>query len=392
MNWIEKMIAEQCPNGVERVKLISISNILYGCPFNATLFTEDSQYIPLIRIRDILSGKPSTYYTGDYEDKYIIRKNDILVGMDGNFNLGRWNSRDAVLCQRTLKIEAKTEEVVLNNYLYHYLGPVFKMIEEQTPGGSVKHLSAKAINSIEIPLPSLSIQEEIVSVLDKFSELIEKTDEEIALRQKQYEYYREKLLTFEEGLYQKIGNITRVFSASRVHKHEWQSSGVPFWRSSDVMSYYKGEENNRGKAYISYELYEELSAKSGKIHKDDLLVTGGGSIGIPYIVPNDEPLYVKDADLLCITKNNLLSTRFLYHFMLSNEFRDYLKKITHDASIAHYTISQIKETPIPVPSLSRQQEIVETLDKFEALIASLKEERELRQKQYEYYREKLLTF
>ena len=79
MNWIEKMIAEQCPNGVERVKLISISNILYGCPFNATLFTEDSQYIPLIRIRDILSGKPSTYYTGDYEDKYIIRKNRIFI-------------------------------------------------------------------------------------------------------------------------------------------------------------------------------------------------------------------------------------------------------------------------------------------------------------------------
>ena len=144
----------------------------------------------------------------------------------------------------------------------------------------------------------------------------------------------------------KIGEITRVFSASRVHKGDWTSEGVPFFRSSDVIAAFNGEDNPRGKAYISYELYERLSQKSGKFEKDDILVTGGGTIGIPFIIPSNDPLYVKDADLLCIKKNSYVRSKFLYHYFLSSSFRKYLKNITHDATIAHYTITQIENTPV----------------------------------------------
>ena len=80
-----------------------------------------------------------------------------------------------------------------------------------------------------------------------------------------------------------LGEITRIFSASRVHKNEWTTSGVPFYRSSDVISIFNGVENSRGKAFISDELYESLSSKSGKIQENDILITGGGTIGIPYM-------------------------------------------------------------------------------------------------------------
>ena len=129
----------------------------------------------------------------------------------------------------------------------------------------------------------------------------------------------------------------------------------------------------------------------GVIHIGDLLITGGGSIGIPYIV-SFEPIYVKDADLICIAQNNKLDNRFLYHYLLTNSFRDYLSDITHNAIIAHYTISQINNTIVPVPPLATQQSIVSTLDKFTALIANIEQEIALRQKQYEYYREQLLSF
>ena len=163
-----------------------------------------------------------------------------------------------------------------------------------------------------------------------------------------------------------------------------------------MISSFGGVENSRGKAFISFELYEKLSAKSGKVKKGDMLITGGGTIGIPYLVPNDEPLYMKDADLLCIQKNDSVLSEFLYFYFLTPQFRDYLANITHDATIPHYTIEQIKKTPIPVPSRNEQVKIVNTISRFfdlcNDLSSGLPAEIAARQKQYEYYRDKLLSF
>lgn len=108
------------------------------------------------------------------------------------------------------------------------------------------------------------------------------------------------------------------------------------------------------KAYISEELYERLSMVSGKLEKGDILVTGGGSIGNPYIVSEDKPLYTKDADLLWVKRNDGIDTYFLYTFFFTPAFRDYLLSIAHVGTIAHYTIEQLKKTPIMLPELSEQ--------------------------------------
>ena len=153
----------------------------------------------------------------------------------------------------------------------------------------------------------------------------------------------------------KFSELTEIRSASRVHKEEWQTSGVPFYRSSDVMAALNGTENE--KAFISKELYEKLSAISGKLEKGDVLVTGGGSVGKPYIVPNNEPLYTKDADLLWIKNNKNLDPYFIYTFFFSTGFKDYLSSVSHVGTIAHYTITQLGETPITLPNVSEQQRI-----------------------------------
>jgi len=167
----------------------------------------------------------------------------------------------------------------------------------------------------------------------------------------------------------KIGKLTKTFSASRVHREEWQTEGVPFWRSSDVMAFHQHKENAMGKAFITNELYEELSAKSGKMTKDDILITGGGSIGVPYLIPNNEPLYVKDADLLCIQKSDSHYPKFLYQFFWSPSFHNYLSVISHKGTIAHYTITQINETPIMMPCLEEQQKIADYLSAVDEVIA-----------------------
>ena len=164
----------------------------------------------------------------------------------------------------------------------------------------------------------------------------------------------------------KFSELTEIRSASRVHKEEWQSSGVPFYRSSDVMAALNGTENE--KAFISEELYEKLSAVSGKLEKGDVLVTGGGSVGKPYIVPNNEPLYTKDADLLWIKNNENLDPYFVYTFFFSPTFTDYLNSVSHVGTIAHYTITQLGETPITLPCVSEQQKIGDYFRNLDSII------------------------
>ena len=187
---------------VKRVKLGEVGKMQYGYPFNASLFTDEKNDKPIIRIRDVVPAYANTYYNGNVDDleNYIIRRGDMLVGMDGYFNMAKWNDDNAYLNQRVCKISTANSKVVLDGFLFHFLKPTFKIIEQNTAGGSVIHLSAKVINNILIPLPPLSEQERIVSILDRFDKLCHDIREglpaEIELRQKQYEYYRDKLLTF----------------------------------------------------------------------------------------------------------------------------------------------------------------------------------------------------
>lgn len=163
-----------------------------------------------------------------------------------------------------------------------------------------------------------------------------------------------------------LGSITNIFSAARVHKEDWTNSGVPFFRSSDVMAALNGTTNE--KAYISEDLYEKLSLVSGKLEKGDVLVTGGGSIGNPYIVPDNKPLYTKDADLLWVKRNNGIDPYFIYTFFFTPAFREYLLSISHVGTIAHYTIEQLKKTPIMLPEITEQISIGNLFKDLDATI------------------------
>ena len=172
-----------------------------------------------------------------------------------------------------------------------------------------------------------------------------------------------------------LGEIIGISSASRVFKEQWQDSGVPFFRTSDVVSIFKNKDNE--KAYISLELFEELAKKSGKIKKGDLLVTGGGSIGIPYLVPNDQPLYFKDADLLWLKAAGIIEGSFLYNFFISPKFREYLKSISHTGTISHFTIEQAKTTPFNYPSKPEQTKIASFLSAVDEKISQLNQKHAL---------------
>lgn len=150
----------------------------------------------------------------------------------------------------------------------------------------------------------------------------------------------------------KLGELIEISSAARVHKNEWTTSGVRFFRSSDVVSNFNGKKNTP--AFISYNLYDELSKKSGIVQPGDILVTGGGSIGIPYLIADQEPLYFKDADLIWLQSANKIDGYFLYSYFVTPKQRKYVSSITHIGTISHYTIEQAKDTPIILPERAEQ--------------------------------------
>ena len=158
------------------VKLGDYINILSGYPFESNLFNE-SNGTPVIRIRDVKRGFTNTYYKGKVDSNFLITKGDILVGMDGEFNTARWSSEPALLNQRVCKITSKDKSKLSENYLIYFLPKKLKEIEDRTSFATVKHLSVKGINQIEIPLPPLHIQEQIADTLDKADALRRKDQE-----------------------------------------------------------------------------------------------------------------------------------------------------------------------------------------------------------------------
>ncbi|EJI4956799.1 restriction endonuclease subunit S [Escherichia coli] len=154
-------------------------DILSGCAFPSSGFNRNNG-VPLIRIRDILSGKTETYYEGSYDLKYLIKKGDLLVGMDGDFNREYWKGTDALLNQRVCKI-TPNPETLDKNFLYHFLQKELDKIHATTDVVTVKHLSVKKIQDIKIRLLSLKEQKRIAAILDKADAIRQKREQAIKL-------------------------------------------------------------------------------------------------------------------------------------------------------------------------------------------------------------------
>ena len=254
--------------------------------------------------------------------------------------------------------------------------------------GAQPNLSLEQVSNLEIEIPSEAEQEKIGLYFSNLDHLITLHQRKCEETKKLKKYMLQKMFPqngkrvpeirfagfTDDWEQRKLGDVTELKSASRVHKGEWTDSGVPFFRSSDVMAAINGTTNE--KAYISEELYEKLSNASGKLEEGDVLVTGGGSVGNPYIVPNNEPLYTKDADLLWIKNQGRFYPYFLYEYFFSPTFRIYLSNISHVGTIAHYTITQLSETPISLPDIEEQIKVGEYFESLDRLIT-------LHQRQYQ---------
>ena len=236
--------------------------------------------------------------------------------------------------------------------------------------------------SFPVALPSLSEQQRIVGILDTFTASIDNLKEQIAQRRKQYEYYRDQLLDLEgkEGVEIKtLGEIGEICMCKRIMKDQTSENGdIPFFKI--------GTFGGVADSFISKELFEDYKTKYSYPHKGEILISAAGTIGRS-VVFDGRDAYFQDSNIVWIANSErIVTNRYLYYFYQIAEWK------TDGGTIKRLYNYNLKNTSIPVPSLEEQRRIVGILDTFEASITNLESPLSQREKQYEYYRNKLLTF
>jgi type I restriction enzyme S subunit len=247
-------------------------------------------------------------------------------------------------------------------------------------------LTQAILNKIEIPIPPLNIQAEIVRILDAFTALTAELTAELTARKKQYNYYRDQLLSFEEGEveWKTLGDIGEVRMCKRILKNQTSETGdIPFYKIGTF-----GKEPN---AYISQEIFNEYKARYSYPKIGEVLISASGTIGRAVIFDGKDA-YFQDSNIIWIENNEsqALNKYLFYFYKIANW------NVAEGGTIQRLYNDNLRKMKIPIPPLAEQTRIVAILDKFDALTNSITEglprEIKLRQQQYEYYRDLLLSF
>ena len=279
-------------------------------------------------------------------------------------------------------------------YLKHVLRSynIRKEIAKSASGVTRFNISKARFGKIQIPLPSLSEQQRIAEQLDRFTSSIENLKKQIAQRRKQYEYYRDQLLDLEgkPGVEMKTLGEVCVFIrgpfGGALKKDMFVSNGYAIYEQQHAIY---GVWNFR--YFIDENKYNQM--KRFKVEAGDILMSCSGTMGKTSIVPYNYKEGIINQALLKLSTKDDISNKYLKQFMDSQLFQDALKGKTAGGAIQNVaSVSVLKDLTIPLPPLSEQQRIVSILDTFEASIKNLEAQLKEREKQYEYYRNKLLTF
>ena len=385
MSKIDDLIERLCPDGVEYKKIGDVCSITRGKVISKKYIEQNHGIYPVFSSQTLNDGVLGHIDSFDYDGEYITWTTD---GANAGTVFRRFGKFNITNVCGLLKPNIS---IISLDYLYFVLSKDMKQYVS-TGMGNPK-LMSNVVQAIKIPVPPLEIQKEIVRVLDSFAEL----EAELERRKAQYVYYRDELFlskvfstAFLKDLLQDRGYIRGPFG-SALRKSEMTNEGIPVYEQQHAIY------NHRDfRYYISYEKAKSLSRF--KVKQGDLIVSCSGTVGsISIISENDKEGIINQALLILRCDSTIITPQFLKCYLCTTMGRNKLLKQTNkSAQINIAGRDQIEAISIPVPPLEEQQRIVDILDKFDALVNDISQglpaEIEARRKQYEYYRDKLLTF
>ena len=246
-----------------------------------------------------------------------------------------------------------------------------RQMEKALMGSTRQRISRKSLNEVLIPLPGIEIQKTIVSSLSAIDTLCNALKSLIA----KYEAIKKATVNLllepkVEWRIVPLGEICEVCSTRRVHESDWTDSGVPFYRARELVALNEGRSITP--LHISENLYRELIVSSGTIRPGDLLVTGVGSIGVPYLVKGNDKFYFKDGNIIWFRNRGEIWPDYFLHAFKSDHIQKQIMEMACVGTVGSYTITNGKRTLIALPPLDEQKRIVEILDSLDGTISGLK--------------------
>lgn len=366
-------------------KLTDLCDIQYGYAFDSSYFTEDSSYIPIVRIRDVKRGFSKTFYSSIFPVEYVIHKGDLLVGMDGEFNIAKWQSSDALLNQRVCKLTAK--EGMNKEYLRYAMIKALKDIENKTSFVTVKHLTAKELNRLELNVPSVAIQnqrENTLSALEKIthfkSEQLKLLDDLIKARF--IEMFGDAVdnpMRWEKRKLQDIVTDDCTISYGIVQTGNDQEDGVPVFRPVDIV-------NKVPKLTELKKTTEEISNKYKKtiLKGRELLITVRANIADTCIVNEEfKGCNVGRGIVPIRIQEDIMVLEFLKYLLDSKHLNDDIKSKAKGITLIQLNMEDLRDVELICPPIEKQIDFVEFAEQVDKSREEVKKSLENTQQLYD---------
>ena len=385
----------QIPKEWEVARGKYLFSVLNGYAFDSSLFTNDTNMMPLIRIRDINNSETEAYYMGDYSSDYIVQKGEVLVGMDGDFNVAKWKGSDALLNQRVCKLNVFSEKYI-SLYAYYILPMLLKTKNDVTYATTVKHLSSNDILNFDFIVPTITEQQKIADYLDK---TCGEVDEMVTLQETMIEElkaYKQSVITeaVTKGINPNapmrnsgidwIGEIPEHWDTGKTlyvlslpitdgphTTPDLFDDGVPFISADAVSDGYINFDNKRG--FVSKEFYDECCKKYIPQLYDVYMIKSGASTGRTAIVETQEIFTIWSPLAVFRANPEVMTPYYLLYMLRSDGYQKQVETFWSYGTQQNIGMRTLEKLIVCIPPLSEQRAIASYLDtkcsEIDALVA-----------------------
>ena len=397
MDKLSTLINELCPSGIEYKTLNEIANYRRGSfpqPYGQASWYGGEGAMPFVQVADVTDTFKLVDETKQTISKLaqpksiFVPKGTVIVTLQGTLGRVAITQYDSYV-DRTLAIfESFKIDNIDKKYFAYQLKAKFDVEKQHARGSTLKTITKEEFSKFAIPVPPMEVQCEIVRILDNFTELTAELTAELSARKKQYEYYRDKAIkTCKSPKYYKLEEIANIYDGTHATP-KYVNNGIPFISVENINNIYGSTKYITSEAFSKYKVKPQI---------DDVFMTRIGSIGTCAIFDKQEDIAYYVSLALIRPNTNVVLSKYLKYIIESSIGRKELYKRTLiNAVPIKINKGDIGKLKLPIPSINEQESIVSILDRFDKLCNDISEglpaEIEARKKQYEYYRDKLLTF
>ncbi len=396
MSRLDDLIQQLCPSGIEYKKVKNVYKRLRGTPITAAemkkIATPDGEIKIFAGGKTVINAKAQDIFGNN-----IIRVPAVLVQSRGIIDVVYYEK--PFTFKNEMWAYTATERISVRFLFYVLKNNILALRKAASGMGSLPQISLSVTEKLLIPVPPLPVQEEIVRILDKFTALEAELEAELEARRKQYEFYRDQLLTFgDEVEWKPLGEIIISLKTGLNPRKNFNLN------TPDASNYYVTVRELNGTSVVFYDKTDRINDDAlrlinnrSKLEKGDLLFSGTGTIGrTAFISETPVNWNIKEGVYVIKPQQGKINPKYLLYILNTTRIRQQIDNKVVGSPVSSIPMAELKKIRIPVPPLAEQERIVAILDKFDTLVndisSGLPAELEMRRKQYEHYRDRLLTF